>query len=253
MRRVGRAILGVAVAAIFLALLLRHISLANIQASFGQARPLWIIWAVAAFLVDYSARIARWCVMLRQANPSLRWRHCAGPLMAGVAANNVLPLRAGDVLRAFGFNKRLGVAAATSLSTLLVERLLDLLMVIAWLGLALAYFGLEATRFMRLGGGALMVLAAVVVFLLVRPGTFKAPALGLARWLAARVPKIGAVAEHQLEGIFLALEQTAKAHIMLRLLGWSALVWWPKGWCSGWRRWPCHPLTFRLPRGSQCR
>lgn len=229
MKGIGRAIIGVAIAAMFLALLLRHISWANIQTSFSQANPVWIAWAVAAFLIDFSARIARWCLMLRQANPSLRWRHCAGPLMAGVAANNVLPLRAGDVLRAFGFNKQLGVAAATSLSTLLVERLLDLLMVIAWLGLALAYFGLEATRFMRLGGGTLLVLAAVVVFLLLRPGTFKAPALGLTRWLAGRVPKIGAAAEHQVRGIFVALEQTAKAHIMLRLMGWSALVWVAEG------------------------
>jgi glycosyltransferase 2 family protein len=224
-----RAVLGIAVAAIFLALLLRHISLAEMRNVFGQARPIWLVWAVVAFLFDYACRIARWRLMLSQANPALRWRHCAGPLMASVAANNILPLRAGDLLRAFGFNKQLGIAAATSLSTLLVERLLDLLMVIALLGLALAYFNLEAAQFVRLGGGVLLLLGAVIMFLLLRPGSFKAPALGLAGWMAVRWPKIGHVAEQQAHKVFAALEYTAQGHIMLRLLGWSALAWLAEG------------------------
>lgn len=229
MRRTARTILGIAIAIVFLALLLRNIGVANIQAAFTQARPVWIVCAVAAFLVDYACRVSRWRLMLSQANPALRWRHCAGPLMASVAANNVLPLRAGDLLRAFGFNKRLGIAAATSLSTLLVERLLDLLMVIGWLGLALAYFDLDSAQFVRFGGGVLLLLGVVIVFLLLRPGSFRTPALGLARWLMARWPKIGRAAEQQAHAVFAALEHTAQGHIMIRLLGWSALAWLAEG------------------------
>ena len=150
MKKFIKLALGIVLAILFLWLVFRRISLDEIKDAFSNTKPLLLVAAVVFFYIGYSCRIERWRLMLNRDNPKLGWRNCAGPLMASVAANNVLPFRSGDLLRAFGFNRRLGVSAATSATSLVVERLLDLLMVAAFLGIALAYFGMESSSFLSL-------------------------------------------------------------------------------------------------------
>ena len=100
-----------------------------------------------------------------------------GPMFASVAANNVLPFRAGDLLRTFGFNKRLSISSATSLTTLIVERLLDLLMVIFFLGLAFNYFNLDSSTLLGMEGYFLITFAGVIAFVLISPNFFPPLAL----------------------------------------------------------------------------
>jgi glycosyltransferase 2 family protein len=92
-----------------------------------------LLWLAAA----YSVRIVRWWVMLRALDPELPLRACAGPLLASVAANNVLPFRAGDVIRVVGFRKQLRAPAMRVLGTMLLERILDLLALLTFFFLGL--------------------------------------------------------------------------------------------------------------------
>ena len=91
--------IGIAIAAFFVWLILKNIDLNELAASFRQAKLAYIGAAVVVFFVGYACRIQRWRLMLTQENTQLRWSQCAGPFMASVAANNVLPFRAGDLLR----------------------------------------------------------------------------------------------------------------------------------------------------------
>jgi uncharacterized protein (TIRG00374 family) len=63
---------------------------------------------------------------MRQSNPQASFRDCALVLLAGFGLNNVLPLRAGDVLRAAAFTARLRASASYLAGTLVLERALDL-------------------------------------------------------------------------------------------------------------------------------
>ena len=96
--------LGIILAGIFLWLIFRHLNFQDIKKSFNEANIYFIFSAIFSFIFGYACRIERWKIMLKQSNPNLKWSDCAGPLMASVAANNVLPFRVGDLLRAFGFN-----------------------------------------------------------------------------------------------------------------------------------------------------
>jgi glycosyltransferase 2 family protein len=229
MKKNTRLVLGFALAAIFLWLIFRHLSLDEIKAAFGEAKSPFVLAAVIVFFLGYSCRIERWRLMLRQDNPNLEWRNCAGPLMASVAANNVLPFRAGDILRAFGFNQRLGISAATSVTTLFVERLLDLLMVVTFLGLALAYFGMESARFIGVGGTFLIAGAAVIAFLLLFPGLFKPLAFWLGRKVSKISPKLGEKIRAEIHKVFDALGHMTRGHTMVKLILWSMLAWIAEG------------------------
>lgn len=222
-------IIGTLFASIFLWLILQHISLHQVANDFKDSNQTFLLYAFLAFLLDYSCRIQRWRLMLKNYSPDMRWRNCAGPLMASVAANNILPLRTGDIIRAFGFNKRLKLSATISITTLIVERLLDMLMVITIFGLALAYFKLNSSLLIGIGGAFIIATAIIILFILLFPTLFRPHVFNMAGFLVRIFPAIGIKVINELQKIFSALEYMAKGHTMPGLLFWSLLAWTAEG------------------------
>lgn len=228
-KKAVRLVLGVLLAGLFVWLVFRQISLDQIKNAFNGANLILVLAALVTFFVGYACRIARWRLMLELDNPRLCWSDCAGPLMASVAANNILPFRAGDLLRAFGFNQRLGISAATSVTTLFVERLLDLLMIVMLLGAALTYFGMDSSRFIGVGGVALLAGAAVILFVLLFPAFFVSPAMVLAKVMIRIAPNLGHKVFDQVNKAFTALQYMARGATMAKLVFWSLLAWIAEG------------------------
>ncbi|WP_247869516.1 lysylphosphatidylglycerol synthase transmembrane domain-containing protein [Herbaspirillum sp. ST 5-3] len=224
-----RLALGMLLAGLFVWLVFRQISLEEVKKAFKNANLFLVMAALGAFFVGYSCRIARWRLMLEQDNPRLRWSDCAGPLMASVAANNILPFRAGDLLRAFGFNQRLNISAATSVTTLFVERLLDLLMVATLLGAVVTCFGMDSSRFIGVGGVALLAGAAVILFVLLFPTFFVSPAMAMAKVMVRIAPNAGHKIFDQVNKAFAALQYMAGGATMAKLVLWSLLAWIAEG------------------------
>jgi uncharacterized protein (TIRG00374 family) len=226
-RKLFRLGLGAAMAGLFIWLTLRHIDGARIAQVMRGARPELLAAAMAALCVGYACRILRWQTMLLRANPALRATDCAGPLLASFAANNVLPFRAGDLMRAFVFNDRLHTTPGAVLATLFVERLLDLLMVILLLGLALAAFHFDVSRLIGIGAPLLLLAAASILVVLLAPQVLQPLLHGLDA-LAGRLPAAARV-QQELRKVADTLGQLAGGSTMLKLLGWSAGAWLIEG------------------------
>ncbi|SMC26524.1 hypothetical protein SAMN02745857_02515 [Andreprevotia lacus DSM 23236] len=224
-----RLIIGAVLAALFCWLIARNLDWHELGNTLAQARPGWIAAALLAFTVGYACRISRWHTMLQHDAPQLTRLACAGPFLASFAANNVLPFRAGDVMRAFAFNRRLGTTSGTVLATLFVERLLDLLMVIVMLGGALLAFQLNAATFARFGVGFLFAAALIILVALLFPQAF-APLVRLGVKLVSRfAPAVGARLQQEADKGLGTLAQLAKGATMLKLLGWSLAAWLAEG------------------------
>lgn len=103
-------------------------------------RP-WIAFGLASLAFGYTMRIARWAMMLRAAGAKIRTVDCAAPFLGSIALNNVLPFRAGDVVRALVFPARLGVERTTATASLLLERVMDLAALVLCLGVGMAILG----------------------------------------------------------------------------------------------------------------
>lgn len=229
MNRIFRIIIGSGMAVLFIWLALKNINIRELTESARQANISYLFIAVLVFFAGYSCRIERWRLMLINENAKLNWTECAGPLMASVAANNVLPFRAGDILRAVKFNRQLRISATTSIATLFVERLLDLLMIVSFLGVALAYFGMDSSKFIGIGGGALLSAGLIILFLLIFPSFFKPFAGWLSGAMSKALPKFGQKLDVEFTKIFTALEHTSKGSTMIRLIGWSFAAWFFEG------------------------
>lgn len=148
-----RLFFGFLITTCFIWVIFKSIDFHVLAANFLDVKPIYLVLAICFFFVGYSCRIERWRLLLTQENKSIKWQDCAGPLMGGVAINNVLPFRAGDVFRAFAFNKRLRISNSGSLTALFIERLLDLLMLALFLSVALGFFGVDNSSLIGVGRG----------------------------------------------------------------------------------------------------
>lgn len=175
-------VLGLAVSLIALQFLLSGVDRGGLVRAWSQLSGGGVLLAVALLAGGYALRIVRWWWMLVQFAPRLRVRDCVTPFVASIALNNVLPLRAGDAVRAFAFRRQLGLPAATVLGSVVVERLLDLAMLLALLfaGAAAAPQGALPGRWAHAAQGVAAGAVAVLVLL---------PLLGPA--IAARLKKPG--------------------------------------------------------------
>ena len=129
--------IGLAATAGFVWLFSREVSLDALGRAFAGLSVFTILLALAFLAAGYAMRIVRWWWMLRTLDPTLSIGACAGPFLAGMAVNNVVPFRAGDALRVLGFRRQLRAPTMVVAGILVVERVLDVVVLtgILFLGL----------------------------------------------------------------------------------------------------------------------
>ena len=231
MRRSPQLALGFALAAFFLWLALRNVDGAALAAAARGVSPAWVAAAPLVLALGYLCRILRWQSMLRRHNPELSLGRSTVAIVGSIAVNNLLPLRAGDALRTFGFSRWLGVPSSVVLATVLIERLLDMVILILALALALWAFSLDiaAVGLARSGGTVLAVFGIISLLLLLRPRLLGPVFAGLTRV----APVFGPAARYRIAGFLGPLRDTladlSGRHAMPALMVWSVLVWFFEG------------------------
>src|SRR6266567_4434065 len=153
MLRSRRFWLGTAVSLIFIGLLLWRTDLREVWDAWRHAKPLWLLAAVAVYFCSVQARAFRYHFILLSRISISSWE--LFPVLAiGYMANNLLPARAGELVRAYVLGVRHDVSKMFSLGTIAVERLFD----------GLALIGILICSGIFLGvSGALRDLAIVTV------------------------------------------------------------------------------------------
>jgi glycosyltransferase 2 family protein len=129
---------GFAVMAVMFFLLLRDIDWQDLWSAFTRFHILWIIPSLAIYLTGYLIRGFRWVVLLSPVK-KCRFQSLFPTLIIGFMANNLLPARAGEFVRAYLNGTKEKISRSTSLATILLERIFDGLTMIIMLGAALSF------------------------------------------------------------------------------------------------------------------
>jgi len=134
--------MGLAISFAFLALFLYNENFGDIRDAFADANYLIAFASLPVYFLGIWVRTIRWQYLLR---PVARTKtHRLYPVVIiGLMANNLLPARIGELVRAYVLGERERVSKAASLGTIAVDRLFDGLTLIPMLVLIAPFVGGE--------------------------------------------------------------------------------------------------------------
>lgn len=118
--------IGFAFSVLLLALFFVTVDVSRMMDELADANYLFLIPGIAMYLVSVLFRTIRWQVLLRHMRPVSVWR-LYPVVIVGYMANNLLPMRLGELVRSYYVSEREGISKTSALATILVERVLDAL------------------------------------------------------------------------------------------------------------------------------
>ena len=166
-----RLILGAAVGLLLLALAFRGVDWRQVGRAVAGANHPLLVLALGTVLLTTLAKAARWRLLFPQEHGRPRLSKLFPVLLIGQTVNAVLPARLGEITRAYLIGEIEGVDKALALSTVIVEKALEALMLLLLVALLFAFMPLPGW----LGRSGILVsglLAAVVCLALV--GVYRA-------------------------------------------------------------------------------
>lgn len=141
---------GVAISVVFILLFLRATHPREIADAFGEANYWYMVPAIGVLFIALSIRCYRWSILMRPIAP-ISPRRLFPYAIIGYMANNLLPARAGEIVRAVVTGEREHVSRMATLGSIAVERLFD--------GATLVLLLLVSGAFVGFGDGRLQAIA----------------------------------------------------------------------------------------------
>ena len=216
-----RAAIGIGVSILAFALVFGSVDSQQTLEVLRGAAPGWILVLAGFLSVDVAMRAYRWRRLLApiQAVPFFR---TLAYLLIGYLANNVLPARLGELIRCHYLGDREGISRTTALGTVVVERVVDIAVVVAIAAVAILVLSVRGmvANAVLVGAAIGMLLVVGLAFLIAAhrlPGADRVAA-AVARW-----PQVGELARRLREGLSVASRpRTLVEVIALTCLAWGA-------------------------------
>jgi hypothetical protein len=128
--------LGALISVLFIWLALRGLRLEEFWGAVQGANYIWLLPGVAVYFVGVWVRAWRWHYLLGPIK-KIPTKTMFPITTIGYMGNNIYPARAGEVLRAVILKRREGVPVSASLATIIVERIFDGVVMLAFVFLNL--------------------------------------------------------------------------------------------------------------------
>lgn len=133
-----------------------QVDMQKLGEAFLHAHYLYALLTIPVVLLSHFLRAWRWRTLLQPVAPEVKLWDLFSAVMVGYAANNIIP-RSGEILRPYVFSKRSGVAFATVGGSVVVERFIDVLNLLVFLGIAFVFIGTELQAALANGHGSATV------------------------------------------------------------------------------------------------
>jgi len=227
-----RLILGTAVGLLLLALAFRGVDWPQVGRAVAEANYPLLALALGTVLLTTLAKAARWRLLFPPEYARPRLSKLFPVLVIGQTVNAVFPARLGEITRAYLIGEIEGVDKALALSTVIVEKALEALMLLFLIAVLLAFMPLPGW----LGRSGILVsglLAAALLLLVLAAYRSKGRSSALYRFLSW-IPEIHrfdpsadlrAGLERRLSVITAGLTTLFRRDVAGQLVSWSALVW----------------------------
>jgi uncharacterized protein (TIRG00374 family) len=224
----ARIVAGLVVSIGLLLLAVSQVDFPSLSAEMGAVNYLFVAAAISVYFVDLAIRAIRWRVLL-SGTVSVPARRLYPVLAIGYMANNLLPVRIGEISRAYLVGRREQVDASAVFASVAVERILDGLTVVVLLVSTLPFLPLAVggdsawlVALARISGATFGAGVVIVVSLV----------LGRTFWLAIAHRVLGTLPDalrsaslRVVEGFVDGLESLKSPRRLAGVLVLSIVVW----------------------------
>ena len=227
--------IGIGISLFFLFLVFRKIDIHKLLAAFKEMNYLYLAPAIASTFISYFFRAVRWRYLLLPLKKT-RLGNLFPATIIGYMANNILPARLGEFVRAFVLGEKEGVSSSSVFASLVIDRLFDgftvlLILLITFFTVKLPS-GMESVQHGLVLGGyiTLTIYIVVVLFLVIlKKRTMQTINLigGLLKPFPARVAeKIIPVLGSFIEGVRLSSKPAELSALLCSsLVIWAFAIW----------------------------
>lgn len=207
---------GLLISAACLAFIAQKIDFAEVSGAFRRFEWRYFAAGVVSLAFGYCMRILRWSCILNATGSRVSFGQCAAPFLGSIALNNVLPLRLGDLVRALVFPSSIGVTRTVATSSLVMERLVDLMTLLMWLAVSL-YVGryLDVPQWVKDSALLLACLGTVTLI-----GIF-----ALSGVLSRRLADVPSPAVKTVAALLGGFDAMSRLPVLLLVFSLSLLVW----------------------------
>jgi uncharacterized protein (TIRG00374 family) len=213
--------LGVAVSAVLLWVAVRGVNLDEVLLQLRQVRLVWLIPVLASILVRFWLTAIRWQLLLRPTKRIGVHRLFAVTLI-GFMANNVLPARLGEFVRAYALGRSEALPASLPFATIVIERIFDGFTLLVFLVGGLSFLRPSRTLLWAAGLTCGLYLVVLASLLALRTGH----GLGLLTAVLARLPeRISTRARRLLESFRAGLDVFGDTWAIIGTAGLSIVIW----------------------------
>jgi hypothetical protein len=116
--------IGIGISIALLMLFLLTVDMGRMIDALSEVDYIYLAPAVAMYLVSTYLRSLRWSVLLRHMKP-VSANRLYPVVVVGYMANNLLPMRLGELIRSYYVGEREGISKTSALVTVFVERVFD--------------------------------------------------------------------------------------------------------------------------------
>jgi uncharacterized protein (TIRG00374 family) len=156
--------LGAGISALFLFIALRNLHMGEVWQAVRTANYIWIVPGVAVYFFGVWVRTWRWDYLLRPVK-RIPLSRLFPVVVIGYMGNNIFPIRAGELIRAYLLRKREDVSISTSLATILVERVFDGLVMLMFVFIGLPFTPMPGWLQGMVIAASLLFFGALAVFI----------------------------------------------------------------------------------------
>lgn len=151
-RKTLSVIVGIAISVVLMWLLFRNIEFDKLTAALQGANYFWLIPNVLMIMLTMYLRAYRWSFMVRPVK-DVAFHKLLAATCIGFMANNVLPLRLGEFVRAYSLSSQdRDVSKSASMATIFVERMVfDLTALLIIFGAVMGIAAIDLPDEMRFG------------------------------------------------------------------------------------------------------
>jgi uncharacterized protein (TIRG00374 family) len=218
-----RLLIGLVISSAFLVLALKDVEWHQLWQSLKLTRWRYLVPTILLTMLGHFFRAYRWRFMLIPVKP-IGTMSLFSATSIGMAANNLLPARLGELVRAHVVGQTEGISRTASFATIVYERIVDVfsLLVLMWIML----LKISGPPWLRSAGAWILAVNVLLLLLIIALERYPRPIMQLIATLARPLPvHAQAVIDRWAAGFISGLTGVGRPSTFLPIAMTSALVW----------------------------